>query len=84
MEMPKEKPEINYPISEPCKDCESVFLPEQGQGSGPGLYKSKCKKGESKEGTMFATGIDLYSIAVSVFVKRKVETFFGFIQGVPM
>ena len=51
MEMPKEKPEINYPISEPCKDCESVFLPEQGQGSGPGLYKSKCKKGEYKQGT---------------------------------
>ena len=49
-QMDMEQHGINYLIAEPCKDCKSVFLSEQGQSSRPRLHKSKCKEGEVKEG----------------------------------
>ena len=36
----------NNSLVEPCQDCESVLLPQQGQGSSSGLHKPKCKEGD--------------------------------------
>ena len=36
----------NNSLVEPCQDCESVLLPQQGQGSSSGFHKPKCKEGD--------------------------------------